>query len=125
LLIEADQKLNTDRRSPMPLNKAGNVALPMLFVLGEPQGASGQGSARLRQEGVPSRCPVPPMRRHFPRWASMPNVIEPLGKVAKAIGHLNVIPDVDGAIRTEPWCFPISTRPFRRFRYWSPRAATT
>jgi hypothetical protein len=38
LLIEADQKLNTDRRLADALAKAGNVALPMLFVLGEPRG---------------------------------------------------------------------------------------
>ena len=35
------------------------------------------------------------------RLADAP-VIEPLGTVAAAIGHLNVTPDVDGAVRTEP-----------------------
>ena len=38
ILLEADQKLNTDRRLADAFAKAGNVALPMLFVLGEPRG---------------------------------------------------------------------------------------
>jgi hypothetical protein len=42
------------------------------------------------------------MRRPYPTLGVDAGVIEPLGKVAKAIGHLNVTPDVDGAIRTEP-----------------------
>jgi hypothetical protein len=38
----------------------------------------------------------------FPTLGVDAGVIEPLGKVATSIGHLNVTPDVDGAIRTEP-----------------------
>jgi len=101
LLVEADQRLNTDRRLAAAFAKAGNVALPMLFVLGEPLGRPDKelpdyikrSAVKLAASGE-----VPP----FPTLGVDASVIEPLGKVVKAIGHVNVIPDVDGAIRTEP-----------------------
>jgi hypothetical protein len=43
-----------------------------------------------------SKCPAAMLRPPFPTLGVDAGVIEPLGKVAKAIGHLNVIPDVDG-----------------------------
>ncbi|MBI5901356.1 MAG: CHASE2 domain-containing protein [Rhodocyclales bacterium] len=101
LLVEADQKLNTDRRLADAFNKAGNVTLPMLFVLGEPRGRPDKDLPDfIRKNAVKvSGADVAPP---FPTLGVDAGVIEPLGKVAKAIGHLNVIPDVDGAIRTEP-----------------------
>jgi CHASE2 domain-containing sensor protein len=101
LLIEADQKLNTDRRLADAFNKAGNVTLPMLFVLGEPRGRPDKelpDYVKKNAVKVSGADAAPP----FPTLGVDAGVIEPLGKVAKAIGHLNVIPDVDGAIRTEP-----------------------
>jgi CHASE2 domain-containing sensor protein len=101
ILLEADQKLNTDRRLADAFGKAGNVALPMLFVLGEPRGRPDKDlpdhvkKSALKISGA---ADAPP----FPTLGVDAGVIEPLGKVAKAIGHLNVTPDVDGAIRTEP-----------------------
>ena len=100
LLAEADEKLNTDRRLAAAFSKADNVALPMLFVLGEPRGRPDKelpdyikrNAVKLTASGE-----VPP----FPTIGVDAGVVEPLGKVAKAIGHLNVIQDVDGAIRTE------------------------
>jgi serine/threonine-protein kinase len=101
ILIEADQKLNTDRRLADAFTKAGNVALPMLFVLGEPRGRPDKelpDYVKRNAVKVAGAADMPP----FPTLGVDANVIEPLGKVAKAIGHLNVTPDVDGAIRTEP-----------------------
>ena len=101
ILIEADQKLNTDRRLADAFAKAGNVALPMLFVMGEPRGRPDKElpdyvkKFAVKLSGVGEAPP-------FPTLGVDANVIEPLGKVATAIGHLNVTPDVDGAIRTEP-----------------------
>ncbi|MBL8477710.1 MAG: CHASE2 domain-containing protein, partial [Sterolibacteriaceae bacterium] len=101
ILLEADQKLNTDRRLADAFAKSGNVAVPMLFVLGEPRGRPDKdlpdyikkNAVKLSGAGE-----APP----YPTLGLDAGVIEPLGKVATAIGHLNVTPDVDGAIRTEP-----------------------
>ncbi len=101
LLIEADQKLNTDRRLADALAKAGNVALPMLFVLGEPRGRPDKDLPEYVKKNavkLSGGADAPP----FPTLGVDAGVIEPLGKVATSIGHLNVTPDVDGAIRTEP-----------------------
>ncbi len=101
VLAEAEQKLNSDRRMGEAVAKAGNVALPMLFRLGEPRGR-------------PDR-PLPDFIRkfaitHVEKGEEAPlltsdveaPVVEVLGRSAAAIGHLNVNPDVDGGIRTEP-----------------------
>ncbi len=101
ILLEADQKLNTDRRLADAFAKAGNIALPMLFVLGEPRGRPDKDlpdfvkKNAVKLSGI---AEVPP----YPTLGVDAGVIEPLGKVVTAIGHLNVTPDVDGAIRTEP-----------------------
>jgi serine/threonine-protein kinase len=101
LLIEADLKLNTDRRLADAFAKAGNVALPMLFVLGEPRGRPDKDLPEYVKKNAVKLAgggDAPP----WPTLGVDAGVIEPLGKVATAIGHLNVTPDVDGAIRTEP-----------------------
>ncbi|MCF8151686.1 MAG: CHASE2 domain-containing protein [Sulfuritalea sp.] len=101
ILWEADQKLNTDRRLADAFAKADNVALPMLFVLGQPRGRPDQElpdfvkSNAVKLLGADQAPP-------YPTLGVDAGVIEPLGKVVKTIGHLNVTPDVDGAIRTEP-----------------------
>jgi serine/threonine-protein kinase len=101
ILLDADQKLNTDRRLADAFAKAGNVALPMLFVLGEPRGRPDKDLPEYVKKNavkLSGAAEAPP----YPTLGVDAGVIEPLGKVATAIGHLNVTPDVDGAIRTEP-----------------------
>ena len=101
ILLEADQKLNTDRRLADAFAKAGNVALPMLFVLGEPRGRPDKELPEYVKKNAVKllgAADAPP----YPTLGVDAGVIEPLGMVAAAIGHLNVTPDVDGAIRTEP-----------------------
>ncbi len=101
ILLEADQKLNTDRRLAEAFAKAGNVALPMLFVLGEPRGRPDKDLPDYVKKNavkLSGAAEAPP----YPTVGVDAGVIEPLGKVATAIGHLNVTADVDGAIRTEP-----------------------
>lgn len=101
VLVEAEQKLNTDRRLAEALTKAGNVALPMLFVLGEPRGRPDQDLPEYIKKNAVKMAggdEAPP----YPTLGVDAGVIEPLGKAAAAIGHLNVTPDVDGAIRTDP-----------------------
>jgi serine/threonine-protein kinase len=101
LLIEADQKLNTDRRLADAFAKAGNVVLPMTFVRGEPRGRPDKelpGYVTKNAVKLTGAAEAPP----FPTLGVDAGVIEPLGQVVKAIGHLNTIHDVDGTIRSEP-----------------------
>jgi len=100
LLREAEMGLNTDRKLAGSVAKAGNVVLPMLFRLGEPRGnpdkplpefvrrngltiLSGGGDLPLLTSGVEV------------------SIVDGIGAAAAAVGHLNAVPDVDGAIRTE------------------------
>ncbi len=101
LLREAEAALNTDRQLADSFGRAGNVVLPMLFRLGEPRGKPDRplpefirGNALTQVTG----------RDGLPLLTSDVDaaVVEALGRRAAAIGHLNVAPDVDGAIRTEP-----------------------
>ena len=100
ILQEAELKLNTDRRLADVFAKAGNVALPMLFRIGEPRGRPDKdlpdfvrkNSIKLAKSDESSLIPTADVDA---------SVIEPVGKSAAAIGHLNVTPDVDGGIRSE------------------------
>jgi serine/threonine-protein kinase len=101
VLREAEEKLNTDRRLATAISQAGNVVLPMLFVLGEPQGRPDHALPDYIQKNavhLAAGDALPP----YPTVGLDAGVIPPLGQAAAAIGHLNVTPDVDGAIRTDP-----------------------
>jgi serine/threonine-protein kinase len=101
VLAEAEQKLNTDRRMGEAVAKAGNVALPMLFRLGEPRGRPDRPLPDfIRKNGISQveKGEDTPLLTSDVEAA----VVETLGLNAAAIGHLNVNPDVDGGIRTEP-----------------------
>ena len=100
VLVEAEQKLNTDLRLADAFGKAGNVALPMLFRVGEPLGRPDKPlpdyvKKNAVKQAQSSGAPL------IPTADVDAMVIEPLGTVASAIGHLNVTPDVDGGIRHE------------------------
>jgi len=97
-LFEAEKKLNTDRRLAAAFAQAGNVVLPISFRLGQPQGRPD----RELPDFVRKNAIRAPAGSGFPTANADALVIEPLGKVAAGVGHLNVTPDVDGAIRTEP-----------------------
>lgn len=101
LLAEAEHKLNTDRRLGEAIAQAGNVALPMLFQIGEPIGRPDrllpefvQGNA-VKLANTEATAPIPTL-------AVDAGVIDVLGGRAAAIGHFNVLTDVDGVIRAEP-----------------------
>ncbi len=99
LLIEAEQKLNTDRRLAEAFGKAGNVVLPMQFALGEPRGRPDKELPDfIKKNAVKVGAgDTPPI----PTTGIDAGVIEPFGKVAAAIGHVNPVFDVDGGVRTE------------------------
>jgi len=103
-LERAERELDTDRQLAHALDGADNVVLGMPFRLGIPRGkpedalpafvranrvanvaSTERGSARF--VGLPAKSLTPP--------------IEPLGRAASALGHLNFNPDVDGSVRSE------------------------
>jgi CHASE2 domain-containing sensor protein len=101
VLAEAEQKLNSDRRMGESVAKAGNVVLPMLFRLGEPRGRPDKPLPEFIRGNAISQVEKGEDAPLLTSDVEAP-VVEILGKGAAAIGHLNVNPDVDGGIRTEP-----------------------
>jgi len=106
VLVDADAALNSDRKLADAVAQAGNVALPMLFTIGEPRGnpdhplpdyiLKSQITKVIDRIGATDNniFPVPTMQ-----------VIAPLEEIASGaagVGHLNALPDVDGSTRTEP-----------------------
>ncbi|HUF19770.1 MAG TPA: serine/threonine-protein kinase [Burkholderiales bacterium] len=103
VLSEAEDALNSDRKLAAAVAAAGNVALPMLFQLGEPRGNPDRPLPefvlRSRVTKVTDRTganlyPMPTVAAATP--------LEQIAAHASAIGHLNAAPDVDGSTRTEP-----------------------
>jgi len=104
-LIEAEQALDTDRKLSAAVAEAGNVVLAMPFILGEPRGRPDQALPDyVLKNAIPNiydrvgaqvegLFPIPTVDALPP--------IPAVGKPALAIGHLNLIPDIDGAIRSE------------------------
>jgi serine/threonine-protein kinase len=101
VLAEAEQKLNTDRRMGEAVAKAGNVVLPMLFRLGEPRGRPDRPLPDFIRKHAITQVEKGEFLPLLTSDVEVP-VVEGLGTGAAAIGHLNVNPDVDGGIRTEP-----------------------
>jgi CHASE2 domain-containing sensor protein len=101
VLHEAENALNTDRLLAASIGKAGNVALPMLFQDGEPQGRPDRPLPdfvrAMALKNVAGTEPLPPLTLDVAA-----GVIEPLGKVAAAVGHLNPSIDRDGGLRVQP-----------------------
>lgn len=102
MLQEASLKLDNDKKLSQSLASANDTLLAMVFELGEAQGKPDQPlpdyvkkNALTSVSGADSGIPPVQVRN---AWFPIPE----LGGNAIAIGHLNVEPDVDGAIRTEP-----------------------
>ncbi|MEI7841704.1 MAG: serine/threonine-protein kinase [Gallionellaceae bacterium] len=102
ILLEAMSHLDNDMKLAESMAKANSVLLGMYFELGEPQGRPSNplpeyvlknGLANIK-EGTPGMFPIQSNGAQVP--------IPILGSLAVAIGHLNVTPDIDGGIRTEP-----------------------
>ena len=98
LLKEAQEEFNTDRKLAASIERAGNVVLPILFVLEAPRGRPDQALAPfIRRNAVSIEAGASPTRSS----ALAISALEGYGNAAAALGHLNVVPDVDGAIRRE------------------------
>jgi len=102
LIQEALQHLDNDQKLAESMGRIQNVLLGLYFELGEPQGKPDaplpdyvlKNNLLKVQGGADAASPVPALNALVP--------IPLLGQQALALGHLNVMPDVDGAIRTEP-----------------------
>ncbi len=97
VVAEAELALDTDAVLAVSMKKAGNVLVPSVFLLGEPQGnpdkplpAYALKSAINEKNGFS----IPAVSGQQP--------IEVIGVAAAGIGHLNQFTDVDGAVRQEP-----------------------
>ena len=102
LLLQAEQELNTDRRLAEAIPAAGNVFLPMHFTFGRPVGKPDAALPDFVQ------------RNHLPRiFARAQNIASPpptkavsvplalFGQHSAGVGHLNLLPDTDGAVRSD------------------------
>lgn len=105
LVKQAQYDLNVDQQLSTSIQEANNVVLAMPFMMGAPQGRpdaalpdyisqfainqSKFGAAAKRDYHAP------------PAFAILPPIAN-IAKNAKAIGHLNSIPDIDGVTRVEP-----------------------
>ncbi len=106
VLAEAERALNNDLKLAAAITEARNVALPMLFVLGEPRGnpdkpladyiLKNQITKVIDRVGAQDNdfFPVPTLQAASP--------LPEIAAGAIAIGHLNALSDVDGSTRTEP-----------------------
>ncbi len=97
VLAEAEQSLDTDAKLAASIAKAGNVLLPAVFELGEPQGNADKPlPAFVLKMAVDEKTgfSMPAVKGQFP--------LEKLGAASAGVGHLNQAHDVDGSVRDEP-----------------------
>jgi serine/threonine-protein kinase len=102
IVQDALAHLDNDMKLAESVAKANSVLLGMYFELGEPQGKPDKplpdyvlkNSLTNVHEGLLGAAPLQSKGAQVP--------IPILGTLAVALGHLNVTPDVDGGIRTEP-----------------------
>lgn len=97
IITEAELALDTDATLAASLVKAGNVLLPSTFTLAEPLGKADKplpafALSSSLDESI-GFC-MPALNGQQP--------LEAIGTAAAAIGHLNQLPDADGAVREEP-----------------------
>lgn len=99
-LHDAENALNADRKLAESFTKAGNVVLPMLFHRGEPLGKPDRPLPdfvrrnALTLQGAGDDLPLSTSAVEIP-------IVDSLGAASAGVGHLNTVPDVDGAIRSE------------------------
>src|SRR5437016_4121387 len=100
LLKEAEQTLNADRRLAESYAKAGNVLLPVYFVIDVLRGRPDRPLPEyFLKNAIPAKI-GDDFGALAPAEVQMP--IELIGRSAAALGHLSARPDVDGGVRTEP-----------------------
>lgn len=105
-LLQAESALDTDSKLAASMAEAQNTVLAMPFILGQPRGKPDQDLPDyvLKNALQTIHDRVSAQSQGLYPYPSV-DAISPIplvGAQASAIGHLNTVPDVDGAIRTEP-----------------------
>ncbi len=100
LLTQAERELNTDRRLAESIPAAGNVVLPMHFTFGRP---AGKPDAPLPDFVSRNRLPLIFARTQAvetpPQTKAVSIPLDTFGRHSAGVGHLNIIPDMDGGVR--------------------------
>ena len=100
-LKEAEAALNTDRRLAESYAKAGNVLVPLDFVIGTPRGNPDKPLPEYVQKYAIAAAGTAGSAQALPALdVRVP--IEAVGKAAAGLGSLTQYKDVDGGIRAEP-----------------------
>ena len=97
VIAEAELALDTDAVLAASMRNAGNVLVPSVFVLGEPQGNP--------DKPLPDyvlKSAIPAQEAFAVRAISGQLPIGIIGEAAAGVAHLNQIQDVDGSVRLEP-----------------------
>jgi len=97
VIADAEVALDSDAKLAASMTKAANVLVASVFTTGAPQGRPDNPLPAYALRSAldePNNFSVPAVRGQQP--------IQVIGLAAAGIGHLNQLPDVDGAIRQEP-----------------------
>ncbi len=97
IISEAELALDSDAILAASMAKAGNVLIPSVFVLAEPQGKPDNPLPAFALRSAIDE------NKGFSWPASKgQQPVEGIGSAAAGIGHLNQMQDIDGAVRKEP-----------------------
>ncbi|WP_341909206.1 serine/threonine-protein kinase [Polaromonas sp. YR568] len=97
VIADAEVALDTDAKLASSMKAAGNVLVPSVFTLGEPQGRPDSPLPAFALKTAVDETAgfsLSAVRGQQP--------IELIGSAAAGVAHLNQLPDVDGAVRQEP-----------------------
>ena len=100
VLGEAESVLNTDRTLAGSFQRSGNVALPILFELGEAHGRPDHDPPDFVTAARLTR--IQPGNGFAMAAREMQIPVQILGSKAQTVGHLNASQDIDGGVRSEP-----------------------
>jgi len=102
LLNQAEQELNTDRRLSEAIPAAGNVLLPMHFTFGRPVGKPDAPLPDFVQRNHLPRIVARSQNVETPRQTKAVSVpLAAFGQQTAGVGHLNLLLDIDGAVRSD------------------------
>ena len=109
-LVAARDRLDTDKRLAGSVERAGNVVLPVFFQIGG-YAQSDQNMPEIllknglvHAQGVGADFMIPAKKITAP--------IKPFSESAAGLGHINIIPDIDGSIRREVLLLDYKGLPF-------------
>ena len=97
VIVEAEQALDTDAILAASIKKAGNVLVPSVYVLGEPQGKPDKPLPDFALQSAIDETQgfsMPATKSQQP--------IDSIGNAAAGVGHLNQSQEIDGVVRHEP-----------------------